>query len=100
MKGNATADTEYGAMAEKAWEKDLAYFQSQKEYLSKHYACKMALIHGQKLIGTFPDLSDAFKEGLQRFGGKPFSLMHIPENNANETPIEEDHERKAGVGKR
>jgi len=61
------------------FEEELKFFESKRmEWLEK-YRDKYVLIKGKELIDVFATLEDAYKEGIKRFGNKPFFIKQVVE---------------------
>lgn len=58
-------------------EKELAYFEKIKEELLANHSGKFALISEEEFIGAFDNPSNAYAEGISRFGKKPFLVKRI-----------------------
>ena len=63
-------------------EEELRYFDSQRAELLKYYSGQIALIKGDRLIGTFTTTTEAFEEGVRQFGTQPFLLKAVAEQDA------------------
>jgi hypothetical protein len=65
-------------------EQESTLFESKLEEWRKLYTGSFVLIKGDQLVGVFPTLSEAFSEGLNRFGLENFFVKQItPRNNVN-----------------
>jgi len=60
-------------------EQELAAFQKMKEELLKSHSGKFALIKGELFVGAFDNASNAYEEGIKRFGKEPFLVKRISE---------------------
>jgi hypothetical protein len=63
-----------------ALERELAYFEAQKEDLLSKYRGQFALIYGEELLGTYTRFEDAFEAGVERLGNQSFLVQPIVEN--------------------
>ena len=58
-------------------EKELAYFERERERLLEEAEGKYVLIYGEDLLGTYESEEDAISEGYRRCGNVPFLVMQI-----------------------
>jgi hypothetical protein len=58
-------------------EKEAKYFEAIRNELLGRARGEYALIHGEKLIGTFTSKEDAIKAGYLSFGNAPFLVKRI-----------------------
>lgn len=56
---------------------EIDFFNSHLEEWLQHYEGKFALVKNQQLIGTFTQDTEAYKEGVSRFGNAPFLIKRI-----------------------
>jgi hypothetical protein len=62
-------------------EEELKYFRKiQNELRSKHSDGGFAVIKNEDLLGVWKNRSDALKEGIERYGNKPFLVKNINDN--------------------
>jgi hypothetical protein len=64
-------------MCSEPLEKELAYFERERERLVAEAEGKYALIHGEELLGTYESEEDAITEGYRRCGNVAFLVMEI-----------------------
>lgn len=64
-----------------ALEREITYFESNKEEWLRYYKGQIALIKGDELVGTFTTQQEAFAAGIKRFGNVPFLLQAVLEEN-------------------
>ena len=61
------------------------YFEANRPALIDQYRDLYLLIKGNQLIGQFPDAERAYKQGVAKFGLRPFlvrqALEHEPVSN-------------------
>lgn len=62
-----------------ALEKELATFEAIKERLVANHNGKFALIKGEEFLGSFDTASNAYAEGVRRFGRDEFLVKRISE---------------------
>jgi hypothetical protein len=60
-------------------DRELTFFESQKNVLLQHNRGQFALIHGDELLGTFTTFNEAFEAGVGRLGNQPFLITPITE---------------------
>lgn len=65
-----------------ALEQENAYFEAHKAELLKLHKGQMALIHGDRLLGTFARFEDAYSAGFSQIGNRPFLIKPIEEGAA------------------
>ena len=58
-------------------EKELVHFERIKGELLKTYKDKFALIRGEEFIGAYDSPSNAYEEGVKRFGKELFLVKRI-----------------------
>ncbi|MBF0537758.1 MAG: hypothetical protein HQL03_05830 [Nitrospirae bacterium] len=58
-------------------DKELEYFNKNKEEYLKYFKGKYALIKGEEFINTFTAEEEAYNEGIDRFGNTPFLIKLI-----------------------
>lgn len=56
---------------------ELKYFEQRRSELVQTNGGQIALIKGQELFGMFSNNVDAYREGIARFGSKPFLLKYV-----------------------
>ena len=64
-----------------ALEREMEYFESQKEEWLRYYRGQLALIKGEELAGTFTTHHEAFVAGVKRFGNVPFLIQPVLEED-------------------
>lgn len=62
-------------------QKEVEYYQANKEELLKHYKDKFALIKGEELMGTYTTWEEAFNEGVEKLGNVPFLIKQVREQD-------------------
>jgi hypothetical protein len=68
-------------------EKEVAYFEENREDLLKKAPEKFALIKGSNCLGFFDNEENAYEEGTTLFPGEPFLIQQIlPEDIIAENP--------------
>lgn len=68
----------------KELKKELEFFESKKQEYLKSYKDKFVLIKGDKLIGVFDKVEDAYKKGIEEFGNTPFLIKQVREKEEPE----------------
>ena len=58
-------------------DKDIAVFDKMREKLEAANMGQWALIHNQKLIGTFDSFDGAAQEAVRQFGKGPYLIREI-----------------------
>jgi hypothetical protein len=58
-------------------ERERRVYDAHKADLLTSSAGQFALVHGDELIGTFTKFSEAYEEGVRRFGLEPFLVQQI-----------------------
>lgn len=58
-------------------EKELQFFNAQKEEFLKHHEGKFVLIKEAQLVAAFDSSQDAYEEGVRRFGNTPFLIKRV-----------------------
>lgn len=66
-----------GGMGIEVLKPELDYFEKEKDNLLKTHAGKHVLIKGQKVVGTFDNLEEAYRRGLELFGVSPFLIKQV-----------------------
>ena len=56
---------------------ELETFENHQEKLLEEAAGAYALVHGENLVGSYKDESDAISEGYRQFGNVPFLVKLI-----------------------
>jgi len=75
----ADMDTIESRSATMALERELATFERLKAELVKTHVGKFALIKGEEFLGSFDNPSNAYQEGVTRFGRDSFLVKRIGE---------------------
>jgi hypothetical protein len=65
-----------------ALERETAYFEAHKADLLDHHAGQFAVVFEDALIGVFGQFDEAYNEGVQRLGNRPFLIRQIVEDEA------------------
>ena len=60
-------------------ETERKYYQERKAELLKYYEGQVALIKGEKLIGTYTTPEEAFSAGIEQLGNVSFLIKGIRE---------------------
>lgn len=60
-----------------ALEKEIKYFEKNKQTFLKQYRGKFALIKEESLIDVFATMEEAYQEGINRFGKEDFLVKQI-----------------------
>ena len=58
---------------------ELEFFNAHKDEWLAVYAGQFALVKGNKLLGTFTTLAEAFEAGLAALGNQPFLIRRLVE---------------------
>ncbi len=58
-------------------ERELNYFQAQKERLLEHHEGAFVLISGEELVGAFTTQAEAYEAGLKQLGNIPFLIHRV-----------------------
>jgi len=58
---------------------ELCFYESKKDEWLEQYNEKFLLIKGNELIDFFESFSDAYKDGVKRFGNTPFFIKQVVE---------------------
>ena len=58
-------------------EKELAFYESQKESLLQHHEGQWVLVSGGTIHGVFASESEAYRRGLQVVGHRPFLVRQV-----------------------
>jgi hypothetical protein len=66
-----------------ALEHESAFFDAHKDEWLQHYRGQYALVHGDKLLGTFTQFDEAFAAGVERLGNQPFLIRQVTDENQN-----------------
>jgi hypothetical protein len=56
---------------------ELAAFELQREQLVRNHLGKIALVHGDEVVGAFASAGEAMREGFRRFGYVRMMLKEI-----------------------
>ena len=51
---------------------ETAFFEENDERFQREYPGRYLLIHGEEVIGDFPDREEAITEGVRQFNAGPF----------------------------
>ncbi len=62
-----------------ALEKELAYFKRQLPELLKHYKGQQAVIKGERLLGTYTTVQEAFEAAVKELGNEEFLIREVSE---------------------
>lgn len=62
---------------EVALESERAWYEAHRSDLLQHHEGQYALIHEDRLLGTFSSLEEAFDAGVAALGTEPFLLQHV-----------------------
>ena len=57
--------------------KEIAAFESMRDYLEREHLYKWVIIYGKELVGTYDDFQDAANVATQRFGRGPYLIRQI-----------------------
>lgn len=60
-------------------EAERKFYDSKKSDLVRDHAGQFALIHDSELVGTFTTFTEAYEEGVRRFGITPFLVQQVRE---------------------
>jgi hypothetical protein len=60
-----------------ALETELAYYETIKPELLKHYEGKYVLVIGNEQLGVFDKREDAYSRGIELRGNVPMLIKHI-----------------------
>lgn len=60
-------------------ERELKFFESKKKEWLEDYKDKFVLIKGEELVDVFSTFEDAYKEGVKRYGNRPFLIKKVTE---------------------
>jgi hypothetical protein len=55
-------------------ERELAYFEANRQRFCELYAGQYVLIHGEQFLGTYSTDALAYEAGLQKMGNVPFLI--------------------------
>ena len=73
----------FNSMVDSIHKKALDFFIEHQEEFVEKYNGKELLLHGAELVGAFNSISEAYREGISRFGAGNFSLQKcIPGEDA------------------
>lgn len=67
-------------MTETLLEVETAFFERERKRFLKSHKNEFLLIHGEELVGSFPDRETAVGEGVAKFGKGPF-LVRRPDED-------------------
>ena len=68
-------------------EKELAYYNAQREELLSHHEGQFALIKANSCLGYFTTEGEAYEEGVKQFGNQAFLIKQITkEKEINRVP--------------
>lgn len=56
---------------------EIEFFNSHLDEWLQHYEAQFALVKDHKLIGTFTLETEAYEEGVKRFGNAPFLIKKV-----------------------
>jgi hypothetical protein len=62
-------------------EKERKVYEKQKSELLKTNPYQFALVHDDKVVGTYTTFAEAYEEGVKRFGLESFFISQIREDN-------------------
>lgn len=71
-----------GKVGTMALERELAYFDANREELVRHYEGQFALIEGECFLGAFTTFEQAFNAGVSLFGVRPFLVQCVTDEDA------------------
>ena len=60
-----------------ALSKERAAYEAQREGLERDHKGEWVVFHDEELVGIYPDLQDAAREALERFGIGPYLIEQI-----------------------
>lgn len=63
---------------------EIAFFEEKKHELLRTHPGQFALMKRRELVGIFPTREEAYAEGVRRFGGEPFLIQQITEQQKPE----------------
>ncbi len=58
-------------------EKEIAYFEANRNKLARMHKGQYVLIHGANLEGHFDTQDEAIMKGVRRFGSGPFLVRNV-----------------------
>lgn len=61
-------------------QKELKYFEKNKQEYLKLYKNSFILIKNEELGGTFTTEAEAYKAGIEKYGNEPFLIKQVLEN--------------------
>ena len=56
---------------------EIATYEGMQEHLEANHKGEWAVIHGEELVGTYPDFQVAAKTAVKRFGRGPYLIREI-----------------------
>ena len=62
--------------------RELAAYQKEEKCLVRDHLGKIALVHGDEVLGAFDTADEAYLEGVSRFGDVRLMLKEIRDPNA------------------
>jgi hypothetical protein len=66
---------------ENTLQKELHFYEKNKQEYLKLYKGQFVLIKEEKFVGTFTTDAEAYKAGLEQFGNKPFFIKQVLEDD-------------------
>ena len=58
-------------------ERELAFFESERDSLLRHHRGQFALIKGEELLGTFTTFQQAFEAGVAAIGNSEMLIQQV-----------------------
>ena len=63
----------------RALEQETAVFESRRDEFERDHNLKWVVIHGDEIAGFFPDLQQAARVAIDRYGRGPYLIKQIGE---------------------
>ena len=58
-------------------EKEVAVYERMRDFLEREHFNRWVVIHGEELVGTYPDFQDAAANAALRFGRGPYLIRQV-----------------------
>ena len=69
-------------------DKEIAYFEREREHLVEHHEGKYALVFNEELVGVWDTSESAYVYGIRRLGDVSFLIKHVlKEDRVEEVPL-------------
>jgi len=67
------------------FQKELEYYEKNKQSFLKNYQNQFLLIKGEELFGSFTNEVDAYKTGVEKFGNEAFLIKQVVKKETIQT---------------